>query len=104
MRVLVLATLACLSACSWFGSRKPHPVPDPTVIIVTGAPVGSLVFVDGAQIGQAAANNDQSQVLDVAAGTHTVEIHMGDRVVYREDTYVGRGERRVVIVKSGSSR
>ncbi len=104
MRVLVLVTLACLSACSWFGSHKTHPLPDPTEIIVTGAPVGSLVFIDGAQVGQAAANNDQSQVLDVAAGTHTVEIHMGDRVVYREDTYVGRGERRVVIVKSGLSR
>ena len=104
MRVLVLVTLGCLSACSWFGSRKAHPLPDPPKIIVTGAPAGALVFIDGAQVGQAAANNDQSQILDVAAGTHTVEIHVGDRVVYREDTYVGRGERRVVIVKSGLSR
>ncbi len=101
MRVFVLITLACLSACSWFSSRKHQPLPDPTEIIVTGAPVGSLVFIDGVQIGQAAANNDQSQVLDVAAGVHKVEIYRGDRVVYREDTYVGRGERRVVIVKSG---
>ncbi len=66
--------------------------------------MGSLVFIDGVQVGQAAANNDQSQVLDVAAGTHQVEIHMDNRVVYREDTYVGPGERRVVIVKSGLSR
>jgi len=79
-------------------------LPDPTEIIVTGAPVGSLVFLDGLQTGQAAAHNDQSQVLKVAAGAHKVEIHMGDRVVYREDTYVGVGERRVVIVLSGSSR
>jgi hypothetical protein len=79
-------------------------LPDPPEIIVTGAPVGSLVFVDGLQIGEAAAHNDQSQVLNVAAGTHKVEIHMGDTVVYREDTYVGLGERRVVIVLSGLSR
>jgi hypothetical protein len=71
---------------------------------VTGAPVGSLVFVDGMQTGQAAAHNDQSQVLNVAAGAHIVEIHMGNKVVYREDTYVGLGERRVVIVLSGLSR
>jgi hypothetical protein len=64
--------------------------------------VGSIVIIDGVQIGQATANNDRSRVLDVAAGTHKVEIHMGDRVVYREDTYVGLGERSVVIVKSGS--
>jgi hypothetical protein len=92
-----------MSACSWFGSHKP-PLADPTEIIVTGAPAGSLVFVDGVQTGQAAAHNDQSQVLNVAAGTHKVEIHMGDTVVYREDTYVALGERRVVIVLSGSSR
>jgi hypothetical protein len=78
--------------------------PDPPEIIVTGAPVGSLVFVDGVQTGTAAAHNDQSQVLNVAAGTHLVEIHMGDTVVYRETTYVGSGERRVVLVLSGSSR
>jgi hypothetical protein len=79
-------------------------VPDPTEIIVTGAPAGSLVFLDGSQAGQAAARNDHSQILDVAAGAHIVEIHMGDTVVYRENTYVGLGERRVVIVLSGSSR
>jgi hypothetical protein len=96
-------TLACLAACSWFSSRKPKPLPDPPEIIVTGTPVGSIVFIDGVQIGSAAANNDRSRVLDVAAGAHKVEIRMGDRIVYREDTYVGLGERSVVIVKSGSS-
>ena len=95
-------TLSCLSACSWFSSRKPQPLPAPPEIIVTGAPVGSIVMIDGVQIGQATVNNDRSRVLDVAAGTHKVEIRMGDRVVYREDTYVGLGERSVVIVKSGS--
>jgi len=104
VRVLVLITLICLSACTWFGSRRPPPLPDPAQIIVTGAPVGSLVFVDGSQTGQAAAHNDQSQVLNVAAGAHKVEIHVGDKVVYREDTYVGLGERRVVNVLSGLSR
>ena len=100
MRVFVLVTLACLSACSWFGSRK-VVLPDPTQIIVTGAPAGSLVFVDGLQAGQATALNDHPQVLNVAAGAHKVEIHMGDAVVYREDTYVGAGEHRMVRVLSG---
>jgi hypothetical protein len=96
-------TLACLSACSWFGSRKIQP-PDPTEIIVTGAPAGSMVFIDGLQTGQAAATSDRTQVLNVAAGAHKVEIHMGDTVVYREETYVDRGERRIVRVLSGFTR
>jgi hypothetical protein len=79
-------------------------VPDPPEIIVTGAPVSSIVFVDGMQTGQATARNDQTQVLNVAAGAHKVEIHVGDSVVYREDTYVGPGEHRLVRVLSGLNR
>jgi hypothetical protein len=104
VRVFVLITLALLSACSWFGWHKKPRAPDPPEIIVTGAPVGALVFVDGVQTGQAAARNDQSQILNVAAGDHKVEIHVGGRIVYSEDTYVGPGEHRVVVVLSGLSR
>jgi hypothetical protein len=103
MRVFVLVTLACLSACSPFAARK-MPSPDPTEIIVTGAPAGSFVFVDGLQAGQATALNDQSQVLNVAAGAHKVEIHVGNTVVYREDTYVDLGEHHIVRVLSGLNR
>lgn len=103
MRVLVLIVLACLSACGWFGWRK-SPQAEPTQIIVTGAPVGSFVFIDGVQSGHVAAHNDDSQILSVAAGDHKVEVHLGDKIVYREDTYVGRGEHRAVMVLSGSSR
>ena len=103
MRVFVLMIVATLSACSWFAPKK-APIPDPTQIIVTGAPVNSTVFVDGSQIGTLTALNDHPHVLDVAAGTHKVEIHVGDAVVYREDTYVSAGERRMVRVLSGFTR
>ncbi len=99
----MLTIVACLSACAWFGSRKPPPVPNPTQIVVTGAPEGSSVLIDGEQTEQAVLHNQHSQVLNVAAGTHKVEIRMGDRIVYREDTFVGAGERTVVIVKSGAT-
>jgi hypothetical protein len=79
-------------------------VPDPTEIIVTGAPAGSIVFVDGLQSGQPTALNDHTQVLNVAAGAHKVEIHVGDTVVYREETYVSLGEHRLVRVLSGLNR
>jgi hypothetical protein len=96
-------TLACLSACSWFGSRKPE-MPDPTELIVTGAPEGSLIFVDGLQTGQETTAGDHPQVLNVAVGAHKVEIHLGDKVIYREDTFVGLGEHRVVTVLAGTNR
>jgi hypothetical protein len=96
-------TLACLSACSWFASKKMQ-VPDPTEIIVTGAPAGSIVLVDGLQTEQPTALNDHPQILNVAAGAHKVEIRVGDTIVYREDTYVSLGEHRIVRVLSGLNR
>ena len=42
--------------------------------------------------------------LGVSAGVHKVEIHLGDNIVYREDTYVPLGEHRVVRVLSGLTR
>jgi hypothetical protein len=42
------------------------------------------------------------QVIRVSPGAHEVEVHVGDPAVYREETYVSRGEQRVVTVLSGS--
>jgi hypothetical protein len=99
----ILLTLIMLSACSWF-HRKGPPVPEPPQLIVTGAAADSIVFVDGVQKGEPAVSNDKPQVVVVTAGTHKVEVHIGDRVVYREDVYVASGERRVVMVLSGANR
>jgi hypothetical protein len=98
---LFVTTLGCLSACSWFHPRP--QVPAPPELIVTGVPAGSSVFIDNVQSGQAAELN-KPQVLTVAAGEHIVEVRTGSAVVYREQTYVGSGEKRVIKVLSGSSR
>jgi hypothetical protein len=103
LKILMCLILVCLSGCSWFHSR-PKPPPDPSELIVTGAPAGSTVFVDNVQNGQTTEVNDRPQVLTVTAGEHSVEVRMGNSVVYREQTYVGSGERRVIKVLSGSSR
>ncbi len=103
MKVFVLVTLACLSACSWFGSRR-QELPDPTELIVTGAPGGSIILIDGLQTGQETPVGDHPQILNVSAGAHKVEIQMGDKVVYREETFVRLGEHRVVTVLSGLTR
>lgn len=95
--------LACLCGCSWFGARKPA-AREPTEIVITGAPLGSLVFIDGLQAGPSVSHNDQSEILDVSPGAHKVEIQVNGAIVYREDTSVGSGERRVVTVLSGLSR
>jgi hypothetical protein len=101
MKAYLLVALVLLSGCSWF-HRRP-PAPDPTELIVTGAPAGSLLFVDGTQVGPPAEAHKHTQVLRVAAGTHVLEVKVGDSVAYRENTYVALGEKRVITVLSGSS-
>jgi hypothetical protein len=81
LKAFLVILLLCLSGCSWF-HRKPH-APDPTELVVVGAPVGSTVFVDGQQAGQA------------------MEVRVGDSVAYRENTYVTLGEKHVISVLSG---
>ena len=78
--------------------------PEPTELIVTGVPAGSIVFIDGKATGEAPAVNDRTQILEVAPGTHTLEVRTGDAVSYRENTYVEAGEKRVIAVLSGMQR
>lgn len=102
MKTFIILAVTMLSACSWFHSKA--RVPDPSQFIVTGAPKGSIVFVDEVQLGQAAESNVKPQLVDTTPGQHKVEIRFGDTVIYREDVYIKSGERRVVTVLSGSNR
>jgi hypothetical protein len=99
LKAFLIILLLCISGCSWF-HRRPH-APDPTELVVVGAPVGSLVFVDGVQAGQAKEVAKQPQEVEVAPGAHVVEVRVGDTVAYRENTYVTQGEKHVISVLSG---
>lgn len=102
LKVSLLILLALLSGCSWFHRAK--PAPDPTVLIVTGAPVSSLLYVDGMQSGHATESGNRTQVLEVTPGTHTLEVKLADAVVYRENTYVAPRSKIIITVLSGNSR
>jgi len=92
-----------LSGCSWFHSKTPA-APETPLFILTGAPAGSILFIDEVQRGQAAEANDRPQTVSSVEGTHKIEVRFGDTVVYRENIYIKSGERRVVTVLSGSNR
>ena len=99
MKKIVLVALLLLSGCSWF-HRKPPPAP-PTELVITGAPAGATLLVDGVPAGHVAEANDRTQILHVSSGTHTLEVRVGDAVTYRENTYVAPGEKHVIRVLSG---
>jgi hypothetical protein len=94
---------ALLSGCGWFHAAKPS-APKPPELIVTGVPAGALLLVDGVQSGEPQEPDNRTRVLIVAPGSHTVEVKIRDSVVYRENTDVTAGGRRIITVLSGSSR
>ncbi len=99
MKTYLLVALVLLSGCSWF--HRKAPAPDPTELIVTGAPAGSLLVVDDVPVGHPAEAANRTQILRVATGSHVLEVKVGDAVIYREHVYLDAGEKRVITVLSG---
>lgn len=102
VKIFVVMAVGCLSACSWFGAKRQMMV-DPTEIMVSGAPAGSVILVDDKEAGEASPMTGHPQIIGVAPGTHRVEVRLG-RPVYREEIDIRRGERRAITVLSGSNR
>lgn len=106
MKYLGLIPVILLTGCSWLHThswfhKQPVP-PDPTQLVVNGAPQGSILLIDGVQAGTENPSATKPQLVDVAPGMHTVEVKVRDKITYRESTYVAAGEKHLVIVLSGS--
>lgn len=103
MKIFILIALVSLSGCGWFHAAKPR-APEPPELLVTGAPTSSVLFIDGVQMGAPTESARRTRDLVVTAGTHTLEVRMGETTVYRESTYVAAGDKRVITVLSGVNR
>jgi hypothetical protein len=99
----VLMTVALMSACALpqttvrSGSDKPG-------LIVKGAPIGSILSVDGLSVGAATDFDGNPKVLTVLEGVHNVEVRLGATVILSEKAFVNNGETHTVTVVSGDAR
>jgi hypothetical protein len=94
--VLVLGlTLACA-----YGSGTTRTVDDAPTLAITGAPEGSMLYVDGINFGLAARFAVASPVV-VIPGVHIIEIRQGGEVLHREKIYSGTGSTTTVAVLGG---
>jgi hypothetical protein len=95
-----------LTGCSWWNNKHffhKQPVPaDPTQLVVTGAPVSSVLLVDGAEVATASTTPGKPLLVTVEPGMHTVEVKVDGKVTYRENTYVAPSEQHLVTVLSGN--
>jgi uncharacterized lipoprotein YajG len=101
-RFIILIAVAALAGCALPHTTVSTGMPQPTMI-VTGAPTGSVLVVDGLDMGSAAQYNGNPKVLAVLEGTHQVEVRLGANVVFREKAFVSSGQSHTVAVAGAVS-
>ena len=95
MRLLCLILVLCfLLGCS-YGSGSTRAVDDMPTVAVTGAPVGSTLYVDGIEFGIASQFTTSTPV-EVIPGVHDIEIRQGAEVLHSQKIYSGTGSMNVV--------
>ena len=97
----ILVAVAALAGC--MPQTTVRTGMSPPTLIVTGAPSGAVLFVDGLDMGSAAQYDGNPKVLAVLEGTHAVEVRLGANVVYREKAFVSSGQSHNVAVAAAVS-
>ena len=99
--MILIATAALAGCMPQTAVRTGMP---PPTLMVTGAPSGSVLFVDGLDMGSAPQYDGNPKVLAVLEGTHQVEVRLGANLVYREKAFVSSGQSHTVAVAGAASQ
>lgn len=100
-KIAVAALSILLGACALpetnvkTGSQRPQ-------LVIHGAPVGTVLIVDGLSMGLAPQFNGNPKVLIVEEGIHQVEIRRSGKAIHTEKTFVSNGETRIIAVHMGA--
>ena len=99
--LVIMIVIAALTGC--MPQTTVRTGMSPPTLMVTGAPSGSVLVVDGLDMGSAAQYDGNPKVLAVLEGTHQVEVRLGSNVVHREKAFVSSGQSHTVAVSGAAS-
>jgi hypothetical protein len=97
----ILVAMAALTGC--MPQTTVRTGMSPPTLMVAGAPPGSVLFVDGLDMGSATQYDGNPKVLAVLEGTHQVEVRLGSNLVYKEKAFVSSGQSHTVAVGGATS-
>jgi hypothetical protein len=100
-QLMIVIVIAALTGC--MPQTTVRTGLSPPTLTVTGAPSGSVLVVDGLDMGSAPQYDGNPKVLGVLEGTHRVEVRLGSNIVYREKTFVSSGQSHTVAVSGAVS-
>ena len=95
---LVIIALAALAGCSYPSSRTEISDERPSIAL-SGAPKGSVVFVDGLEMGPATKFDGRNNVLMLEPGNHVIRILLGNDVLLTERIFLSGQATRTLLVR-----
>ncbi|WP_242394959.1 hypothetical protein [Anaeromyxobacter oryzisoli] len=96
MRKLLAAAVLALAACAG-PTTVVRTVDTRPAIAFSGAPWGTVLYVDGVAVGDPREYDGHPNVLRVEPGTHDLELRQGDQVVFDQRVFV-ESELKTVVV------
>ena len=95
-----ILVLALLGGCAYPTSTV-RAIDERPAIAIAGASSGTILVVDGIQMGQAREFDGDPKVLTLEPGTHNVELLRNGTVVYSEKVFLGHRGVTTVTVGAG---
>jgi hypothetical protein len=95
---LVLA-FVWVTSCTYPDTRMVTRGENRPALAIEGAPVGSVLEVDGINHGDASVYNGDPTTLLIESGSHKVRVLQGTNVLLSQDVYVSNGETRILTLK-----
>ena len=92
---LLVASALTLTGCMNPRSTVSIPTDGPRMLLLN-APAGAMLSLDGKPLGEARRYNGKPEVLQVEVGTHLVEVHQGDKLLWSQKIYFGSNELRSI--------
>lgn len=83
---LIILSAALLQGCSYPDAAKIEQKDNRPAIGVSGAPKGSMLYVDGLKMGLATQWDGEKNVLLIESGTHLIEVKSTTGVVLHSET------------------
>ena len=95
---LVIIALAALAGCIYPSSRTEISDERPSIAL-SGALKGSVVFVDGLEMGPATKFDGRNNVLMLEPGNHVIRILLGNDVLLTERIFLSGQATRTLLVR-----
>ena len=95
--VLLIALAGLLQGCAYPQVAKIEQKDSRPAIGVSGAPEGSLLYVDGLKMGLASSYDGKAGVLMVESGNHTIDIRTAEgKVLFSQDLFLSSSTTKVI--------